>query len=126
MRIVSAVKFRNRLGIAVAGFRLHQNTFLKMGLEETLECDEKRGAVVTVPVGVSVRHNFGIINLDFHLRIAGKGCVKRIEKQIAMKTVPRRHDPIKLELEVFVVICSAEHFAPPNRKTPKAYYGGRP
>lgn len=36
MRIVPAVKLCDRLGIALAGFRLYQYSFLEMGFEQTL------------------------------------------------------------------------------------------
>jgi hypothetical protein len=48
MRVVPAVKFGNRLGIALAGFRFHQHAFLKMRLEDALQCDEEGGAIVAV------------------------------------------------------------------------------
>jgi hypothetical protein len=50
MRVVPAVKFGNRLGIALAGLRFHQHAFLKMRLEDALQGDKEGGAIVAVPV----------------------------------------------------------------------------
>jgi len=79
MWIVAAVEFGNGLGIALTGLRLDQNAFLKMRLEQPLQCHEKRRAIVTMPIGIATRHNLRVIDLHFHLRVAWQRAVKRIE-----------------------------------------------
>src|SRR5262249_44817159 len=47
-------------------------------LEKALQGDEKRRAVMTMPVRIAW-HNFRVVDLHLHLRITGKRTVKRIE-----------------------------------------------
>src|SRR5262245_64973332 len=60
MRVVPAVKFGNRLGIALAGSCFHQHAFLKMCLEDTLQCDEEGGSIVAMQVFVNFWYVLGI------------------------------------------------------------------
>src|SRR5215470_12504934 len=76
MGIVAPVEFGNWLGIALAGLRPYQNAFLKVRLEQALERNEKSRAIVAMPVGIAARHNLGVIDLHFHLRVARKRSVK--------------------------------------------------
>ena len=98
MRIMPAMKFGDWLGIAFTSFRLYQHTLLKMRFEQALQCDEESRAVVAMPIGVPAGHDFRVVNLYFHLRIAGQRCIKGVEKKIAVKTMPGRHNAIELEL----------------------------
>src|SRR5512136_2407247 len=92
MWVMPAVEFGNRLGIALAGLRLDQNAFLKMRLEQALECHEKRRAVMAMPICVASWHNLSIVNLHLHLRIARQRAIKCVEQKIAVKTCTGRHD----------------------------------
>src|SRR5262249_33305090 len=79
VRIMPAVELGNWLRVALASFRLHQYAFLEVRLEKTLQGDEKRRAVMTMPVRIASWHNFRVVDLHLHLRITGKRTVKRIE-----------------------------------------------
>src|SRR5262249_21294641 len=91
VRIMPAVELGNWLGVALAGFRLHQYAFLEVGLEKTLQGDEKRRAVMTMPVRIASRHNFRVVDLYLHLGITGKRALKRIEQQVARETMAGWH-----------------------------------
>ena len=79
MRIMPAVELGNWLRVAFAGFRIHQYAFLEVRLEKTLQGDEKRRAVMTMPVRIASWHNLRVVDLRLHLRITGKRTVKGIE-----------------------------------------------
>ena len=64
------VKFGDRFGIAFSGFGLDQHSLLEMCLELSLQRDEERGAIVTVPIGEAARYDLGIVDLNLHLRVA--------------------------------------------------------
>ena len=116
MRVVPTMKFGDRLGITFAGFRLHQNAFLEMRFERSLQRYEKCRAVVAMPVGVSAGYDFGIINLHFYLRVARQRRIKAIEKKIAMETMSERHNALELELQIFVIIGSCMHLIAPGKE----------
>jgi len=69
MRVMPTVEFGCRLGIALASFRSDQHAFLKMGLEDALQRNEKRCAIVTMPICVASRHDLGVLYLHLYLRI---------------------------------------------------------
>src|SRR5262249_31464189 len=79
MRVMPPVEFGNGLGITLTRLGLHQYALLEMRLEQALEGHEKRRAVVTMPIGVSPRHYFRVVDLYFHLRVARERTIKRIE-----------------------------------------------
>src|SRR5262245_39522006 len=91
VRIMPAMELGDRFGIALAGLCLHQNAFLKVGFEKTLQGNEKRGAVVTMPVREASRHNFRVVDLYLHLRIPWQRTVERIEQQVSMETMTGWH-----------------------------------
>src|ERR1700693_242480 len=68
MRVMPAVKLRDRLRVHVSGFGFNQDAFLKMGLKDSLQHDKEGCAVVAVPVGVAARCDLGVIDLNFDLR----------------------------------------------------------
>ena len=70
MRIMPAVEFGDRLGIAFAGLGLDQHAFLEMRLELALQRHEKRRAVVAMPIGEAARHDLGVVDLHLDLRVA--------------------------------------------------------
>ena len=70
MRIVPAMKFGDWLGITFTSFGLHQNALLEMRFEQSLQRYKKCRAIVAMPVGVSARDDFGIVDLYFYLRVA--------------------------------------------------------
>src|ERR1700674_4769750 len=91
VRIVPAVELRDRLGIALAGLGLDQHAFLEVRLEQSLQRHEKRRAVVAMPVGVTARHDLGVVDLHLYLWIARQRGVERVEQQVAVEAMPRRH-----------------------------------
>src|SRR4029450_6584683 len=117
MRVVSAVKFGNRLGIALAGLRFHQHAFLKMSLEDSLPGDKEGGAIVAVPVCVASWHDLGIVNLHLDLGVSRQRAVKSIEKQIPVEAVAGRHDAVEFELEIPVVVQPSFHRYLPCQRT---------
>jgi len=70
MRVVPAVEFGDRLGIAFAGLCLDQDALLKMRFKKALQRYKKSRAIVTVPVCIAARHNLSVVYLNLHLRIA--------------------------------------------------------
>src|SRR5262245_15572738 len=117
MRVVTAVKFGNRLGIALAGLRLHQHAFLKMRLENALQGDKEGGAIVAVPVCVASWYDLGIVNLHLDLGVSRQRAVKSIEKQIPMEAVAGRYDAVEFELEIPVIVQPSFHRYLPCQRT---------
>src|SRR6185437_6574693 len=74
-----------------------------MSLELALQRDEECRAVVAMSVGEAARHDLRVINLHLDLRITWQRGIKRIEQQIAVKSVPRRHHAVELEFHILVV-----------------------
>src|SRR5258706_7118270 len=73
VRVVSAVKLRDRLRVHVSGFGFDQDSFLEMGLEDALQHDKEGRAVMAVPVGVAAGRDLGVIDLNLDLRVARYG-----------------------------------------------------
>src|SRR6476661_5987190 len=57
-----------------------------------------------MPVGVAAGHDLGVVDLHLRLRIARQRGVQRVEQQIAVEAVTRRHDAVELELQLLVVL----------------------
>src|SRR5262245_813126 len=70
MRVMPAVKFGDRFGVAFPGLGLHQHALLEMRFELTLQRDEERRSVVAVPVGEAAGYDLGVVDLHLHLRVA--------------------------------------------------------
>src|SRR5262245_1510617 len=83
MGIVTAMELADRFGVHVASFGLHQNPFLKLGLEDALQRDEEGRAVVAMPVGVSSRRDFGVVDLNLRLRILRQRRIELIEQHVS-------------------------------------------
>jgi hypothetical protein len=66
---MAAMESGDRFGIKFTGLGVDQYAFLEMRLELTLQRDEERRAVMVMPVGEAARHDLGIVDLHFHLRI---------------------------------------------------------
>jgi len=103
------MEFGDRFGIAFAGLGLDQHAFLKVGLEQPLQRHEERRAVVAMPVGIAARHDLGIVDLHFNFGIARQRRIERVEQQITVEAVARRHEPRELEFQVLVVVELALH-----------------
>ena len=116
MRVVPTMKFGDWLGITFASFGPHQNTFLEMCFEQSLQRYEKCRAVVAMPVGVSTGHDFGIVDLYFYLRVARQRRIKAIEKKVTMETLSGRYNALELELQILVVVGLGMHFIAPRFK----------
>ena len=116
MRIVPTMKFGDRLGIAFASFRLHQDTFLEMRFEHALQCHEKCRAVVAMPVGVPAGHDLGIVDLHFDLRVTRQRRIKVIEKKIAMEAMSRWYNALELKLQIAVAVGPGMHRIAPRLK----------
>ena len=104
MRVVSAMEFRDRLGIDVAGLGLHQHAILEMCFELPLQRDEKRRAVVAMPVGEATRHDLGIVDLHFDVRVLRDRRIELVEQHMTEEAAPGRNQAVELELEVLVVV----------------------
>src|SRR5436309_15836611 len=113
MRIVPAMELRDRLRIDIAGPGLHQYALFEMRLELALQRDEERRAVVTMPVGVAARHDLGVVDLHFDLRVPWDRGVELVEQQVAEEIVPRRNEAVELELEILVSVACRVHAIPP-------------
>src|ERR1700678_1167007 len=104
MRVMPTAKFGDRFGIAFSGFGLDQHSLLEMCLELTLQRDEERGAIVTVPIGEAAWYDLGVVDLDLHLRVAWQRGIHRLEQQVAVESKSGRHHPVQLEFQFFVVV----------------------
>src|SRR5271170_4939123 len=111
MRVMPTVKFGDRFGIAFSGFGLDQHTLLEMCLELALQRDEKRGAIVTVPIGEAAWYDLGVVDLNLHLRVARQRGMPRFEQQVAVESKSGRHHPIQLEFQ-FLVVVGCVHGCP--------------
>ena len=109
MRVMAAMESGDRFGITFTGLGLDQHALLEMRLEYSLQRDEEGGAVVAVPVGEAAGHDLGIVDLHLHLRVARQRGVQRLQQQVAVKAVPRRHEAVELELEILVVVGARFH-----------------
>src|SRR5260221_1476287 len=67
MRVMPAVKLRDRFRVHVSGHGFDQESFLEIGLEDALQHDEEGRAVMAVPVSVAARRNLGVIDLNLDL-----------------------------------------------------------
>src|SRR6185312_11125858 len=70
MRVMPAMKFGDRFGVAFSGFGLDQHTLLEMCFELALQRDEECSAIVTMPIGEAARHDLSIVDLNLYLRVA--------------------------------------------------------
>src|SRR5690242_14590570 len=111
MRVMPAVEFGYRFGIALAGLRLYQHAFLKMRFEQTLQRHKKSCAVMTVPIGIAAWHDLGIVDLHLDLGIARQRTVERVQQQVAVEALTGRDNAIELKLETFIVVQPNVHCA---------------
>jgi hypothetical protein len=103
MGIVPAMEFRDRLRIDISGFGADQNPLLEMSFENALERDKEGLAVVAMPVGVSPRRDFRVVDLNLHRWITGKRRIKLIEKNVAMQLLAGFSVTGKLQLQLGVI-----------------------
>src|SRR5712691_3136442 len=104
MRVMSAMKLRDRFRVHVSGFGFDQDSFLEMRLEDSLQHDEEGRAVVAVPVGVAAERDLGVIDLDFDLRVARYRGKKLIKQNIAMQFLAQLGVATQLKFEVWIVV----------------------
>src|SRR5262245_2822064 len=83
MGIVTAMELADRLGVHISSLGLHQNAFFELGLEDALQRDEERRAVVAMPVGVAARSDLGVVDLNLCLRVLRQECIGLIEEHVS-------------------------------------------
>ena len=85
MRVVTSVKFRDRLGINVSSFRFDQDAFLKVSLKYPLQRDKKSGAIMAVPVRISARRDFCVVDENLHFGIPRDRCHELVKQNVPIK-----------------------------------------
>jgi len=100
MWVMATMEFCDRFAVNVASAGSHENSLRKLGFEYPLQCNKKCRSVVAVPVCVTARSNFGVINLHLDLRIPGYRRDKSVEKDIPVQFLPRPGVACKSKSEV--------------------------
>ena len=110
VRIVPAMKLRDGLRIHLPRRRVHQRALLEIRFENSFQRYEECRAVVAMPIRITERRNFGIVNLHLRLRIARQGSVQGVEQNIAMQLMPRPGVAVQAQLQFLVIARGIDGF----------------
>jgi hypothetical protein len=107
MGVMPAMEFCDRFAVNVASAGSNENSLLKLSFEHSLQRNKECRSVVAVPVCITARSDFGVINLHLDLRIPGQRGDKSVQKDIPVQVLSRAGVTRQSEFEVVqCVICN--------------------